>query len=281
MSILAAVVLALAAGITEIFPVSGTGHLYVLAKLLGVPASGAEFQSFRGMLYLGVAFSGVLFYRTQVYDMLHENLVLLGLARPASRQRGEPFGRRLGQLLLLASLPMIPALLLNGLRVEMEQGAHTLAIVSGLLCLSGAVLYFAARGARGRRSIFQMTLSDALTTGLVQMLTIYPGLSRSGFTASVLLARGLDGPAAAEFTGVMGIPVFLAAGIVQLISAGKAGGSFAAAPYLILGFALAALTGFFAHRLFTDWMARRRAASFAYWCWGAGILALILFLISA
>ena len=281
MTIFAAVVLALAAGIAEIFPVSGTGHLYILAKLLGVPVSGAEFQSFRGMLYLGVAFAGILYYRAQLFDMVRENLVLLGLARPAGRQRGDSFARRLGQLLLFASLFMLPALLLNRLRVEMEQGTHNLAILSGLLALSGAVLFFAARGARGKRTIYQMTLPDAISTGLVQMLTIYPGLSRSGFTAADLLARGLDGSAAAEFSGLMGIPVFLAAGILQLISAGKTGGSFSAAPYLILGFALAALTGFFAHRIYADWMARRRPTAFAYWSWGAGILALILFLISA
>ena len=267
MTVLAAILMSIAAGATEIFPVSGTGHLYILAKLLGVPASGAEFQSFRGMLYLGVAFSGVLFYRVQLYDMLRENLVLLGLARPGSRQRGESFARRMGQLLLFASMLMLPALLL--------------AIISVLFCLSGAVLYFAARGARGKRSVFQMTLPDGITAGLAQMLTLYPGLSRTAFPLSVLLFRGLDGPAAAEFTGLMGIPVFLAAGVVQLVSAGKANGSFASAPFLILGFALAALTGFFAHRFFTDWMTRRRPTAFAYWSWGAGILALILFLISA
>lgn len=281
MTIFAAVVLALAAGIAEIFPVSGTGHLFILSKLLGVSTTGAEFQSFRGMLYLGVAFSGVLFYRTQLYDMLRENLVLLGLARPVSREQGEPFGRRLGQLQLFAALPMLPALLLNGLRVEMERGAHTLAILSGLLCLSGTLLYFASRGARGRKTIYQMALPDALTVGLFQVLTVYPGLSQAGFSASVLLARGFDGPAAAEFAGLMGIPVFLAAGVVQLVSAGSQGGSFAAAPYLILGFTLAALTGFFARRLFTDWMAHRRLTAFAFWSWGAGILALTLFLISA
>lgn len=280
MTILAAVVLALAAGVTEIFPVSGTGHLFILAKLLGVPVSGGEFQSFRAMLYFGVAFAGILFYRTQFYDMLRENLVLLGLARPLRHQRREPFGRRLGQLMLVALLPMLPALLFNGLRVKLEQGTHALAFISVLLCLSGVVLFFAARSARGRRTIYQATLPDALSTGLAQVLTICPGLSRSGFTAAILLARGFDGSAAAEFTGLLGIPVFLAAGIVQLIAANKAG-SFAAAPYLILGFALSALTGFFALRLFTDWMGRRRPSSFAYWSWGAGILALILFLISA
>lgn len=281
MSILAAILLALAAGVTEIFPVSGTGHLFLLAKLLGVPAAGAEFQSFRAMLYLGVAFGGILFYHTQLGDMLRENLVLLGLRRPSGGSRGEPFGRRLGLLIGMASLPMLLALLLNRLRLEMEQGAHALLLISGFLCLSGAVLFFAARGARGKRSIHEMTLSDGLSAGLLQILSIYPGLSRAGFTAAILLGRGLDGPAAAEFSGLMGVPVFLGAGIIQLIAVSRGEGQMADTPFLVLGFALSALTAFFSLRFYTDLMARRRPTGFAYWCWGAGILALILFLISA
>lgn len=281
MTILAAVLLALAAGVTEIFPVSGSGHLYILAELLGVPVSGAVFQSFRAMLCLGVSFSGVLFYRTQLFDMVRENLVLLGLLRPGLRQRGEPFGRRLGQLLLLAFLPMLPALLLNSLRQRLEQGDFALAGIGLLLCVSGAVLYFAARGARGKRSIHQMTLSDALAAGLVQILSVFPGLSRVGLTAAVLLSRGLDGPAVAEFTGLMGIPVFFGAGVTQLISAAGRGTPMAGPAYLILGFALSAIAGFFALRFFTELMSRRRPTGFAFELWGAAILALILFLISA
>lgn len=281
MSILAAIVLALTAGITEIFPVSGTGHLYLFAKLLGVRAAEAEFQSFRAMLYFGVALGSCLFYHTQVGDILRENLVLLGVKRPAFRQRGEPFGRRLGLLLLMANLPMIPALLLNGLRLRVEQDAYTLAVISILLAFSGALLYFAARSARGRRSIHDMTLSDSLLVGAGQILTIFPGISRSGFTMDVLLNRGFDGAAAVEFSGILGIPAFIAAGIFTMISAGSAEGAVAAAPFLILGFSLSALSAFFTLRFFTDLMARRRPTGFAYWSWGAAILALILFLISA
>lgn len=281
MSILAAIVLALVAGITEIFPVSGTGHLYLFAKLLGVRSAEAEFQSFRAMLYFGVALGGCLFYHTQIGDIVRENLVLLGLKRPANRLRGEPFGRRLGLLLLLANIPMLPALLLNGLRLRVEQDAYTLAVISVLLVFSGTLLYFAARSARGRRSIHDMTLSDALIAGTAQILTIFPGLSRSGFTVGVLLNRGLEGPAAVEFTGLLGIPAFIAAGIFSLFSAGSAEGTAAAAPFLILGFSLSALSGFFTLRFFTDLMARRRPTGFSYWSWGAAILSLILFLISA
>ena len=281
MTILAAVLLALAAGITEILPVSGSGHLYLLAKLLGVQAAGTEFRSFRAMLLLGVGFAGLLFYHTQLSDMLRENLVLMGLLRPSNRDRGIPFGRRLGQLIALAVLPMIPALLLNGLRGRIENGDYTLIYVSVLLYISGTVLFLTARSAREKRTIHQMTLHDAVLTGVAQTVTVLPGLSRSGLTSSLLLHRGMNGPAAAEFTGLLGVPVFLASGIVQLISAGGGEGSFASVPFLILGFAVSALAGFFTLRFFTDFMSHRRPVIFAYWSWGAGILSLILFLISA
>ena len=281
MTILAAVLLALAAGITEILPVSGSGHLYLLAKLLGVQAAGTEFRSFRAMLLLGVGFAGLLFYHTQLSDMLRENLVLMGLLRPSNRERGIPFGRRLGQLVALACLPMVPALLLNGLRGRIENGDYTLIYVSVLLYISGTVLFLTARSAREKRTIHQMTLHDAVMTGAVQTLTVLPGLSRSGLTLSMLMHRGMNGSAAAEFTGLLAVPVFLGSGLVQLISAGSGEGSLASAPFMILGFAVSALAGFFTLRFFTDFMSHRRPVIFAYWSWGAGIISLILFLISA
>ena len=278
MSIFAAVILAIAAGITEIFPVSGTGHLNILAKLLGVQASGAEFRAFRGAVLLGCGLALLLFYRFQVLDVLREAMVLLGLARPARRQRGEPFGRRLGLLLLLSALPMVLSLLLGELRAEADTGAHSLAFVSVFLGLSGVVLFFAGRAAAEKRDIHQLTLNDSLLAGGVQAVSVLPGLSRTGCVMSLLLAQGLESSAALEFTSLMGIPALLAAGLRELIGAG---GDAAPVPLLILGCALSALTGFFSLRYLTELLARRRPTFFAYWCWGAAILALILFLISA
>ena len=279
MTIFAAIVLALTAGITEIFPVSGSGHFFLLAKLLGIPVGG-ELQSFRAMLCLGVGFGGVLFYRTQLLDMLREGLVLLGLHRPTTRLRGEPFGKRLGLLVLPATLPMAGALLLNGARRRLETGDLALVWVCILFCLSGAVLFFAARGARYRRTILEITLPDAILAGLAQVASVFPGLSRTGLTASALLCRGLDGGAVAEFTGLMGVPVFLASGVVQLVEL-DAEAQPAAAPYLILGFALSALSAFFALRVYTERITNRRPTGFAYWAWAAGILSLIVYLFSA
>ena len=278
MSIFAAVVLTLAAGITEFIPVSGTGHLNILAKLLGVQAAGAEFRAYRGAVLLGCALALLLFYRFQVLDVLREALVLLGILRPARRSRALPFGRRLGLLLVLSLLPMVLSLLLGKLRAEAEVGAHSLALVSLFLALSGVALFFAGRAAAEKRDIHQLTLNDSLLAGGIQAVSVLPGLSRTGCVMSLLLAQGLEGPAALEFSGLMGILPLLIAGLWELIGAGAEAIS---APMLILGCALSALTGFFTLRYLTELLTRRRPTLFAYWCWGASILALILFLISA
>ena len=278
MSIFTAIILALAAGITEMFPVSGTGHLNILAKLLGVQAAGAEFRAFRGAALLGCALALLLFYRFQVLDVLRESLVLLGILRPARRSRTLPFGRRLGLLLVLSQVPMLLSLLLGSLREAADTGAHSLALVSLFLSLSGVGLFFAGRSAAENRDIHQLTLNDSLLAGGMQAISVLPGLSRTGCVMSLLLAQGLEAPAALEFTGLMGIPALLVAGLWDLIGAG---GEAASVPLLILGCALSALTGFFTLRYLTELLTRRKPTLFAYWCWGAAILALILFLISA
>ena len=281
MTFFTAIVFALLAGIAEILPISGTGLLIVLAKLFGVPTSGAAFQSFRGILYLGVAFGAVLYYHTQIGDIVRERLVLLGIARPVGRKRTVPFGRRLWSLLLFATLPMVPALLLNGLRIRIEQGGLYLAWISLFFCISGTVLFFLTRGARGGRGIHQTDLSDVVSAGVFQAFSILPGASRAGLTLTALLSQGIDGPAAMEFSGLMGIPVFTAAGVMNLISASDFEGAPCETMFLVLGFALAALAAFFTIRILSEWISRHRLTCFAYWTWGAAILSMSLFLISA
>jgi undecaprenyl-diphosphatase len=106
-------------------------------------------------------------------------------------------------------------------------------------------------------------------------------MSRSGLVMSALLLNGADGPAAGEFAGLMGIPVFLAAGLIQLLGAGTGAGESPRTAILLLGLCLSALSAYFTLRVFTEALSHRKPALYAYWSWGAGILALILFLISA
>ena len=78
--------------------------------------------------------------------------------------------------------------------------------------------------------------------------------------------------------GLMGVPVFFAVGIMELIGAK---GAAVNAALCILGFCVAAMTALAALRVLRGLVRHGTFSVFVYWCWGAGIFSLALFLISA
>ena len=276
-----ALLLAAVAGITEILPVSGTGHLYIVEKALGLELSAADFTAYRGALHLGIAAALLLFYHRQAGQMLRELLVLFGVLRPTSRQRGVPFPRRLFLLLVLSSLPMFAGLALNRFRLQIEGHDLLLIFVGGFLLLSGVLLYFTGRSARETKALQDVTLGDGLLAGLFQIPSVFPGLSRTGLLLSAGLLRGLRYEAAVEFAGLLGIPAFLASGLWQRVEAGKLGEVTVTSSQCFAGAAAAAIIALFTLRFFRERAEYRKPTGFAYWCWGAGLLSVILFLFAA
>ena len=170
MTWLGTILLAVAVGAAEIFPVSGSGHFYILEKLLGLELSAADRTACLAVLNGGAALALLIFYHRRAGEMR--------LIRPAARRRAPSLPRRQLQLLLLASLPMLGALLLRRPRLFVENHEAALAFVCLLEAVSGVLIYFAGRGARGKRDLRQMTASDGLALGCAQILSVFPGLSR-------------------------------------------------------------------------------------------------------
>ncbi|MYE37924.1 MAG: undecaprenyl-diphosphate phosphatase [Candidatus Spechtbacteria bacterium SB0662_bin_43] len=68
-----------------------------------------------------------------------------------------------------------------------------------------------ARGTtrQGNRFLKDLTISDAIFLGIMQGLTIIPGLSRSGTTIAFLLMRNIDSATALRLSFLMSLPVVL------------------------------------------------------------------------
>jgi undecaprenyl-diphosphatase len=80
------------------------------------------------------------------------------------------------------------------------------------------VLWWADRRAARNRvgDLREIGVGRALFVGLAQPLSLIPGTSRSGITLSAGLFAGLDRPTAARFAFLLGLPVTLAAGLLQV-----------------------------------------------------------------
>jgi undecaprenyl-diphosphatase len=61
----------------------------------------------------------------------------------------------------------------------------------------------------------EVGIGRALVVGLAQPLALIPGTSRSGITLSAGLFSGLDRSTAARFAFLLGLPITLAAGLLE------------------------------------------------------------------
>jgi undecaprenyl-diphosphatase len=175
---------------------------------------------------------------------------------------------------IIGTLPMFIALIFA--RAVAQLFFNTMFVGFALL-ITGGLLYVSSNHIKqGIKTDKTMTAADALFIGLAQAVAILPGLSRSGTTISVGLARGLSGAFAVRFSLLLSIPAVLGATIVAVYNAISGGADFALLPRYLAGFVVAACVGFFMIQILRRLMARGKMGYFAYYCWGVGLLTMLL-----
>ena len=278
-----AIVLGLVEGITEYLPVSSTGHLIIAGDLLKLdrPETKASLDAFCVIIQGGAILAVLALYFPRFLQMLK------GLAGR------DPAGFRIFVNIVVAFLPA--ALVGIVLKKHIEErlfhlGPVVFSRVIGGLYMIGVELWRRSRkpmrgGIEGKR-VEEMTPGDALVVGLLQIVSLWPGTSRSMMTITAGYFRGLKPAAAAEFSFLLGMPTLLAATLYTLYkdhAQAKAAGTknmlevLGAKPVLI-GIAVAAVSAFIAVKWLVGFLNRHGLTGFGIYriVIGAALLALAL-----
>ncbi len=190
-------ILAMMQGLTEIFPVSSSLHVLVYGTILGTNISLGRLIFF----HLGTAFAIATCHRRE--------LAALATGR---------YGMRLPLLIAVAlGATVVVSLLVRGVVLSwIAAEHHNLAL---LWVLNGVVIILAARYVRGgSRRMVDLTFEDALLIGVVQGITVIPGLSRLGLTLVIALLRGMSWSEGLRFSFLLSLPTILAANLYLLLS---------------------------------------------------------------
>ena len=157
----------------------------------------------------------------------------------------------------------------------MESVFYNNIAVSIALMVTGCLLFFSDRLARGRKSAKNATVLDAILVGVAQAIGTIPGISRSGITISAGMMRGFDRKFAVRFSFLMSLPAVLGATILELADA--LGGSVdpALIPKYAVGVVVSGVVGYFAIRLVNMLSDKGKFGMFAYYCWVVGLGSLI------
>ncbi|GAA4172991.1 undecaprenyl-diphosphate phosphatase [Gryllotalpicola koreensis] len=204
MNLLQAIILGLVEGITEFLPVSSTGHLTIVEKLLGLQVNDKGVTAFTAIIQVGAIIAVIIYFWRDIV-----RLVAAWFRGLANRNaRGQDY--RLAWFVILGTIPIGIVGLLG--RHFISGPLRNLWVVVVALVVWSAVMWFAERVALKQRSEAKMNLTDAIFIGIVQCFSLVPGVSRSGATISAGLLRGLDRVAATRISFFLSIPALIAAG---------------------------------------------------------------------
>ena len=277
MGFLSSIFLGLVQGIAEFLPISSSGHLSLFQHFFGLTEAGLFFDV---LLHLGTLIAIFVYYWRDIVNLVKAFLRLVtGLfskkKKGARKGRKDP-GARMILMLIVATLPLFVIL---PIKDKVESLYSNTIFVGCALIVTGCILFFSDRMAKGKKTVRSATLLDALLVGVGQAVAVVPGLSRSGTTISAGMLRGFSRKFAVRFSVLLSIPAVLGANIISIGDAVAAGIDTSLLPAYIAGTVVAAVSGYFAIRLVNSLADKGKFGSFAYYCWGIGAAAVIATLI--
>lgn len=270
--IIKAIILGLVEGLTEFAPVSSTGHMIIVDDMwlqsedfLGKYGA----NTFKVVIQLGSILAVVVTFKDRIID-------LLGMGRMKNKISDQK-GSRLKLTHVLVGL--IPAGIFGVLLEDYidEYLFSTETVLIGLVI--GAIFMIIADRFGPKvpkiQTVDQITYKQALTIGLIQCLSLWPGFSRSGSTLSGGVLLGLSHRAAADFTFIMAVPIMAGASFLSLLKNWQYM-TMEALPFFIAGFISAFVFALISIRFFLKLIDKIKLVPFAIY---RILLALIIFLV--
>ena len=267
MTPLQAIVLAVIQGISEFLPISSSGHLILVPRLLGWPDQGLVFDI---ATHVGSLLAVLVYFRKELTALLR------AVPRLFTREALQPGTDAF--LLLGLGLGTVPAAVAGLLLSDFVAGAaRNPRLVAINLIVFGLLLGVADRVGRRTLEIAQVGWRHVVVVGCLQALALIPGTSRSGVTITGGLLTGLTRPAAASFAFLLYVPVMLLVTAKEIVDLAQGAGAGVGAVPLALGFGVSALTSFAVIAFLLRWLQRRTLLAFVVYRVMLGVLLLIWF----
>jgi undecaprenyl-diphosphatase len=214
MPIYHAILLAIIQALTEFLPVSSSGHLIVIPKLLGWDDGGLIFDI---ALHAGTLVAIVIYFFRDWIQIIGQGLGLRIGHDPELKQNP-----RLLWLFVVASVPAGIVGVVFGKQAESTWRNPYL--IGSMLIVIGILMWVAERARKGDKLLGHVNWGDGIAIGTAQALALVPGTSRSGITITAGLFRGLTRETAARFSFLLGTPAIAGAALKGLWDIHKAGG---------------------------------------------------------
>ena len=244
--VIKAILFGIVEGVTEWLPISSTGHLILIQDFIQFKDQNPAFmEMFNVVIQLGAIMAVVVIYFDKLY--------------PFKPGKSKKEVRRTWQLWAKVAVATLPLLFVFKLDDWFEAHFHNSFSVAIMLITYGwAFIYLEKREQVEPEvtELHKMPYKTALYIGLFQVLSLFPGTSRSGATIVGGLVNGVSRSVVTEFTFYLGIPAMFGASLLKVAKFVLGGNalSFSQGTILLVAMAVAFGVSMVAIRFLTDYV---------------------------
>ena len=270
--ILKSIIYGIVEGITEWLPISSTGHLILIQDFIKYKNENPAFmEMFNVVIQLGAILAVVVIY----FDKLNP-------FKPGKTARQIQLTWQLWAKVVVAALPAA----IIGLFLDdwFEAHFYNLVSVAIMLIIYGVAFIYLEKREQVEPTVTELSrlpYQTALYIGLFQVLSLFPGTSRSGATIVGGLLNGISRPVVTEFTFYLGIPIMFGASGLKILKFIIKGNSLGFDQLFLLLVAMGVAFGvsLYVIRFLTDYVKNHDFTVFGKYRIGLGVLLLVYGLI--
>lgn len=267
--ILKSIIFGIVEGITEWLPISSTGHLILIQEFIKYKNQNAAFmEMFNVVIQLGAILAVVVIY----FDKLNP-------FKPGKTAREVQKTWQLWAKVVVAAAPAA----IIGLPLDSWFDAHFYNFISVACMLIIYGVTFILLEKRNKTvepaitNLDRLPYKTALYIGLFQVLSLFPGTSRSGATIVGGLLNGTSRSVVTEFTFFLGIPVMFGASAWKILKFIIKGNILGFGQFFLLLVAMGVAFGvsLYVIRFLTDYVKKHDFTIFGKYRIGLGVLLIV------
>lgn len=253
------ILIAIVEGLTEFLPVSSTGHMIIAESLLQVDVNDKFVNAFTVIIQFGAILSVVVLYWKKFFYP------------ETMRTKGYTWWQAIYRFYLRLIVGVLPAVVLGLLFNDLiEENLGNVTLVAYMLILGGIFMLFCDKIFNHGSEQTPLTYKRAFIIGLIQCISMIPGVSRSMATIVGGMSQKLTRKAAAEFSFFLAVPTMLGATCLELFKLIKDGGGNILTQgnnlsMLILGSIVAYIVAIAAIKFFIDYVTRYGFKAFGWY----------------
>ena len=257
------ILLGIVQGLTETIPVSSSGHLMIIKTILD---KSIDFDSIAILTNLGSLIAIVILFWKDIMSLVKSFFSYL-------KTKDKKYKDEYNYCWMIV-LGCIPAGLMGLVvsKLELFDKIENNVKIVGLSLIVTSILLFIIRNFKGKKDDNKIGVKEALTVGCMQILGLFPGISRSGSTIVGGMFAKLKRDTAFKYSFMLYIPLSIAASLLELSDLSI---SSSLIPHYVLAIGFACVVTLLVTKWFRKVVNEGKLIYFSIYCFIVGVLSVI------